>query len=104
MAAVLGGEVPEPVRAGELGGVLSGLLVKEPGERMGAGEVEAVLRAVSGGSAEGGVTEEGVVERGVPESDVPQEPARVVVPEGQSGYDVQAPARRRPFPLSLFFG
>ncbi|WP_338685849.1 serine/threonine-protein kinase [Streptomyces acidiscabies] len=127
LAAVLAGEVPEPVRAGRLGVLLSGLLVKEPGERMGAGEVEEVLRAVSGsgaeGSAQGGVVPEGDAReeraRGVvpeaeapedrtrvvvPESEAPDEPARVVVAEDQSEYGVQEPARRRPFPLSLFFG
>ncbi|WP_416972308.1 serine/threonine-protein kinase [Streptomyces sp. 4F14] len=92
LAAVLAGEVPAPVRAGELGAVLSGLLVKEPGERMGAGEVEKVLREVSGS---GGA---------VPEREVREERVRVVVPEDQEEYDVQVPVRRRPFPLSLFFG
>ncbi|MET8977757.1 serine/threonine-protein kinase [Streptomyces sp. NPDC004539] len=64
VAAVLAGEAPVAEGAGELGPLLGGLLVREPGGRMGADEVERVLRAVSGSCAGAGAGAGAEVEAG----------------------------------------
>ncbi|QJT05940.1 protein kinase [Streptomyces asoensis] len=48
LAAVLGEDVPEPVRAGPLTGVLKALLVRDPQARPDAAQVDRMLAAVTG--------------------------------------------------------
>ncbi|MFC7219364.1 serine/threonine-protein kinase [Streptomyces polyrhachis] len=49
LRAVVDEELPPPVRAGALAGVIEGLLRKDPAERMGAAEAERDLRLVAAG-------------------------------------------------------
>ncbi|MFJ4484688.1 serine/threonine-protein kinase [Streptomyces longwoodensis] len=51
LAAILAADVPEPQRAGDLGPLLTRLLVKDPALRPDAEEAEAVLRAVADGTS-----------------------------------------------------
>ncbi|MFE0099679.1 serine/threonine-protein kinase [Streptomyces sp. NPDC059009] len=51
LAAVLSAEVPKPVRAGELGPLIEGLLMKVPEARPGVGDVALALAAVAEGRA-----------------------------------------------------
>ncbi|QNP70700.1 serine/threonine protein kinase [Streptomyces roseirectus] len=91
-AAVLAGETAEPRHAGELAPLLQGLLVTDPGARLDADEVEKVLHALSGSRPEGTAERTGA--------------RRVVAREEtqETRVEMETPARRRPFPLSLFFG
>ncbi|MFI8229707.1 serine/threonine-protein kinase [Streptomyces sp. NPDC085900] len=67
LAAVIASEAPEPKQAGELGPLIARLLVKDPEQRPGAEETEAVLEAVAEGRSVPVVASDEVTE--------PQEPS-----------------------------
>ncbi|MGW9439129.1 protein kinase domain-containing protein [Streptomyces sp. NPDC055607] len=72
LAAVISDDVPPPVRAGALTGVLTRLLVRDPAARPGAEELDRALAAVATGApGDGGAVRDRVPGFGAPGSGTP---------------------------------
>ncbi|MGW3559518.1 serine/threonine-protein kinase, partial [Streptomyces sp. NPDC000963] len=72
LAAVISDDVPPPVRAGALTGVLTRLLVRDPAARPGAEELDRALAAVATGApGDGGTVRDRVPGFGAPGSGTP---------------------------------